>query len=186
MHIVTKGRRGRRPLRVGENRTRLRNRNDGAPRLVRPTVGMCKIRRRAGMEPRPYRGTFRTPPTPTKRLRRRCGPLPHRRRQSIIEIKCRPYGAAASLFSIVSQDGHPRKIKRNKPSRAKTSCRRKASEGEAGGTHTVRRVLPAQKQKPLFFGAPPRFFGQGPKKWGGITTATFIQTDTPAAHRAGR
>ena len=79
-----------------------------------------------------------------------------------------PLRAAASLFPIVSRDGPPCKIKRSKPSHAKTSCRRRGPEGEAGGTHTVRRVLPPIK-RPLFFGAPPHFFGQGPKKWGGKT-----------------
>ena len=41
--------------------------------------------------------------------------------------------------------------------------------GEAGGSRNLTGAPPPQA---LFFGAPPRFFGQAPKKWGGTCSTS--------------
>ena len=90
----------------------------------------------------------------------------HRRRQSIFLIDA-ALRAAATLFSIVTQDGQRRIFQRSQP----TAPKRHVGVGRRWerrvGRNQPRRVLPANKSR-FSLGRHSRFFGQGPKKWGGI------------------
>ena len=90
----------------------------------------------------------------------------HRRRQSIFQIDA-AQRAAASLFSIVTQDGQRRIFQRSQPTAPKRRIGLPRSVGEAGGTLPVRWVHTPNKSR-FSLGRHSRFFGQGPKKWGGI------------------
>ena len=90
----------------------------------------------------------------------------HRRRQSIFQIDA-ALRAAATLFSIVTQDGQRRIFQRSQPTAPKRRIGLPRSVGEAGGTLPVRWVHTPNKSR-FSLGRHSRFFGQGPKKWGGI------------------
>ena len=90
----------------------------------------------------------------------------HRRRQSIFLIDA-AQRAAASLFSIVTQDGQRRIFQRSQP----TAPKRHVGVGRRWerrvGRNQPRRVHTPNKSR-FSLGRHSRFFGQGPKKWGGI------------------
>ena len=99
---------------------------------------------------------------------RRCGLFPHRRRQSIFLIDA-ALRAAATLFSIVTQDGQRRIFQRSQPTAPKRRIGLPRSVGEAGGTLPVRWAHTPNKSR-FSLGRHSRFFWQGQKKWGGILT----------------
>ena len=152
VRVVATGRRGRRPLRLVWCRT--------------PSVAVG-----AGFHPRPdiiskRRRRF----TAFRETAGGDGVLfLHRRRQSIFQIDA-AQRAAASLFSIVTQDGQRRIFQRRNLTAPKRRIGLPRSVGEAGGTLPVRWVhTPIISRFSL--GRHSRFFGQGPKKWGGISTS---------------
>ena len=131
------------------------------------TVGSAKPSRRAGVEPRPYmKSKRRRRFTASRETAEEMTTHSHRRRQSIFLIDA-ALRAAASLFSIVTQDGQRRIFQRSQPTAPKRRIGLPRSVGEAGGTLPVRWVHTPNKSR-FSLGRHSRFFGQGPKKWGGI------------------
>ena len=115
-----------------------------------------------GVEPRPYMQSKR---------RRRFSASPetaggdgvlflHRRRQSIFLIDA-ALRAAASLFSIVTQDGPRRIFQRSQPTAPKRRIGLPRPVGEAGGTHHLRWVLSAHIKAAFLWGATPVSLGKG-------------------------
>ena len=121
-----------------------------------------------GVEPRPYMQSKRRRRfTASRETAGGDGVLfLHRRRQSIFLIDA-ALRAAASLFSIVTQDGQRRIFQRSQPTAPKRRIGLPRSVGEAGGALPVRWVHTPNKSR-FSLGRHSRFFWQGQKKWGGI------------------
>ena len=169
------GRRGRRPLRIYANHTRVRNHHAARGWNPAPT-GLAKAR------PESNPNACGVSPFP-QRLLEEMRPFSASTTSVDISNKRRPCGAATSLFPFVSQVGQRGILHRSQPPAPKRRIGPPRFVGEAGGTQPVRWVL--MPKKPLFFGAPPRFFWQGQKKWGGIPRSHACQRASMLDNRAG-
>ena len=144
---VRLGRRGRRPLRIYANHTRVRNHHAARGWNPAPT-GLAKAR------PESNPNACGVSPFP-QRLLEEMRPFSASTTSVDNVIKCRPYGAAASLFSIVSRDGHPCTIKRSKPSRAQTSDRTTRVRGRGGWGAAGQMGADAQQKAAFLWGSTP-------------------------------
>ena len=149
----------------------------GAPGSVRPTIWLVQNHNvRAGAEPRPYGIGQSQARIKSKRRRRFTASREtaggdgvlflHRRRQSIFLIDA-ALRAAATLFSIVTQDGQRRILQRDQLPSPKCHVGVGRRWERRVGRNQPRRVLPANKSR-FSLGRHSHFFGQGPKTWGGI------------------